>query len=354
MPPLPSGDYSQLVEWQKKVPNNVLLSQLTIPGTHNSAACHFSFFSVKCQGASITEQLKHGIRFFDFRVTRPFFANSCGNFFSGNPDDLQVIHGKFPVRLPSSVKLEDCLNEIYAFLQQHPSETAIISIKMEGNTDIWSGDEFPDLMWKRYFEPAQQRWFLHSSIPTMGQARGKAVLFRRFGMKGDGSQGSGWNPDNFGFPATWWKYNTPQDNRGTFDVQDWNEINKPEDVNTKTKYIQDQINRAVQFNSTAEAADPSTAKLYVNFCSGSNFFSPSCWPQPVANKIRKNISPAPAGMGIIIIDFAEIGDWEVPRKLVQSSLQTVGAQVNKQSQSVGKQSQPNQQHSQPVHKNSAQ
>lgn len=332
MPPLPSGDYSQLIEWLKFMPDNVLLSQLTIPGTHNSAACHFSLFSVKCQGASITEQLKHGVRFLDFRVTRPFFANSCGGLFSGNPDDLQIIHGNFPVRVPKSVKLEDALNEVYAFLQQHPSEIVIVSIKMEGNTDIWSGDEFPDLIWKRYIEPTQQRWFLPNKIPAVGEARGKAVLFRRFGVKGDGSQGSGWDPQNFGFEASWWKYNTPEDDRGRINVQDWNEVNKPDDVKIKSEYVQNQIQRAVDYNSTAEAQQLDTAKLFLNYCSGSNFFSPSCWPQPVAEKINSTIKPAPAGMGIIIIDFAEIGDWEVPRNLIQTSLQTFGVQSQQQQQ----------------------
>lgn len=322
MPPLPSGDYSQLIEWQKNVPDGVLLSQLAIPGTHNSAACHFSLPSVQCQGATVTEQLKHGIRFFDIRVTRPFFSGSCGNAFSGDPDDLQVIHGKFPARIPFSVKLEDVLNEIYAFVQQHPSEVPIVSIKMEGNTSIWNGDEFPDLIWKRFIAPAQERWFLEDTIPTVGQSRGKVFLFRRFGMKGDGSQGSGWNPQHFGFEASWWKYNTPEDDHEHFNVQDWNEVNKPEDIDTKIKHINDHVQRASQFNSTVESTQSTTSKLFINFCSGSNFWNPSCWPSGVSKGVNKNIHTS-GGMGIIIIDYAEVGDWELPRKLIEISLQSV-------------------------------
>lgn len=321
MPPLPHGDNSDLIEWLKFVPNSTLLSQLTIPGTHNSSASYFSFPSVQCQGASVIEQLKHGIRFFDFRVALPYLAD-CGNAFASHPKDLQVVHGNFPVRIPFPVKLEDELNDIYAFLQQHPSEIAVISIKMEGS-DKWENDDFPDVIWDRYIGPNRDRWFLENKIPEVGEARGKAVLFRRFGLKGPGKTGnSHWSPDEFGFEASWWKYNTPEDDRGRYTVQDWNEVNKPEDIDTKVHYINAHVERAVTFNSTTESSQGDTAKLYVNFCSGSNFWDPRCWPYGVSKGVNKHIESSPAGMGIIILDYAEVGDWSLPRSLVTLSLKT--------------------------------
>lgn len=318
MPPIPEGDYSSLIEWQSRIPDNVLLSQLTIPGTHNSAAHHTSFPSVRCQGAPVNEQLKHGVRFFDFRVARPYLAN-CGNSFGSSPDDLQVVHGDFPVRLPFPVKLDDELNVVYAFLQQHPSEVVIVSIKMEG-VGAWEGDDFPNLIWSNYVGRHEERWFLENKIPLMGEARGKVVLFRRFGL-GDAATR---NNDNFGFEASWWKYNTPEDDRGRYVVQDWNEVNKPEDIQQKVHYINAQVERAVTYNSTAESAQGDTAKIYVNFCSGSNFWNPQCWPHGVSKHVNKSIETAPAGMGLIIVDYAEAGDWDVPRRLVNHSIQTVG------------------------------
>lgn len=305
MPPLPLADPGVLTEWQKLVADNVPLNLLSLPGTHNSAASHISLPSVQCQGASILEQLKHGVRFFDIRVARPFLA------LCGEPSDLQVIHGNFPVKLPWPEKLHDVLNDIYAFLQQHPSETAVVSIKQEG-ADKWQDDEFPELIWNKFVQPAQQRWFLGTAMPQLGQARGKAVLMRRFGVK---------NPDlasQFGFDASWWKYNTPVDDRGAFAVQDWSEVNAPDDFKTKVQYVNDQLQRAVAYNQTAEAV--SSPKLFLNYCSGSNFFNPQCWPQGVATAVAQGMNGLGSGCGIVIIDYAEVGDWELVRQIVNLNL----------------------------------
>ena len=80
---------------------------MSIPGTHNSAACHVALPSVQCQGATVTEQLEHGVRFLDVRVGKLFLGNDV--------KDLQVIHGKFPVKIPFPLKLTDTLNEVYQF-----------------------------------------------------------------------------------------------------------------------------------------------------------------------------------------------------------------------------------------------
>ena len=79
--------------WLKDIDNNTRISKLSIPGTHNSAACHTALPSVQCQGASVTEQLEHGVRFLDIRVGKLFVGNDV--------KDLQVIHGKFPVKILS-------------------------------------------------------------------------------------------------------------------------------------------------------------------------------------------------------------------------------------------------------------
>lgn len=305
MAPLPLSDPGVLTEWQRLVPDNVPLSMLSLPGTHNSAAWHVSFPSVQCQGASITEQLKHGIRFFDIRVARPFFG------LCGEADDLQVIHGNFPVKLPYPEKLHDVLNDIYAYLQQHPSEVAVVSIKQEGN-DKWTGDEFPELIWNKFIAPAEQRWYLGTDLPAIGSIRGKTLLLRRFGVNNEQLKA------RFGFDASWWKYNTPEDDRGSFVVQDWSEVNTPDDFNTKVGYVNNQIQRAVQYNGTEEAVK--TPKLFLNYCSGSNFFNPQCWPQGVAAAVAHGMNGLGSGCGVVIMDYAEKGDWEIVRQIVSLNL----------------------------------
>lgn len=303
MAPIPPADPGILTNWLGRINDSVLLSQLSIPGTHNSSASYFSLPSVQCQGADVTTQLRNGVRFLDVRTARTFFG------LCGGPEELQVIHGNFPVRIPFPVKLTDLLHDVYAFLEQNPSETVIVSIKQEGPAN-WEGDEFPNLIWKKYISPNQDRWYLRGDIPQLGAARGKAVLFRRFGVKNEELR------NNFGFEASWWKYNTPNDDRGTFAVQDFGEVNDVEDFPKKTALVNDHLTRAVQYNSTQEAANPQSAKLFLNFCSGSNFFNPKCWPQNVSHNVNDGIQQLGPGCGVVIIDYAEYKNWELVRQIV--------------------------------------
>lgn len=301
---LPLADTAALPEWQRNIKDDVLVSQLSLPGTHNSAACYHALPSVRCQGQGVTEQLNHGVRFFDLRVARPLVS------FLGSKDDLQVVHGNFPVKIPMALKLSDVLDEFYKFIQDHPSELPIISIKQEGN-DTWEGDEFPNLIWKNYIHPREDKWYLENKIPKLGEARGKLMLFRRFGVKDEQLKAK------YGFEASWWKYNTPSDDRGKFTVQDWCEVKEPTDLKEKVGYINEQLQRAVKYNETEDATRDDGAKLFVNFCSGSNFFNKECWPEGVAKAVSEGISGMSTGCGIVVIDYAEANDWKIPRQLVE-------------------------------------
>ncbi|CAN6664150.1 hypothetical protein TRVA0_035S01442 [Trichomonascus vanleenenianus] len=306
MAPIPKADIKDLVEWMKKVDDNTLLSKLTLPGTHNSAASHLSFPSVQCQGASVTDQLEHGVRFLDVRCATPFWQG-CG--LGDGPQDLQVIHGAFPVRIPFPIKLHNVLADVYAFLEKHKSETVVVSLKAEG-THKWEGDEFADIIWNKYVKPNESRWYLDNKIPRLNEARGRVILFRRFGCKDEQKA------DHYGINAQWWNYNCDQDDRGAFCVQDWCEVMEPNDITKKVGYINDHIKRATEYNSTAQADQ--SAKLYVNFCSGSNFWNPKCWPRGVSKGVFTGVSgKIGTGAGVIIIDYAEENQWGLVREMVQ-------------------------------------
>ena len=270
MPPIPPTEPGPLRNWLSQINDNVLLSQLSLPGTHNSAAAYLSLPSVQCQGASVSEQLNYGVRFLDIRVARTFFG------LCGGPEELQ----------------------------------------QEGN-DQWGEDEFPNLIWNKYIAPSQDRWYLKGDIPKVGDARGKAFLFRRFGVKSDQLR------NNFGFEASWWKYNTALDEHDKFTVQDWSEVNEPTDFPTKVGYVNDHLQRAVQFNTTEEGLQQDHAKLFLNFCSGSNFFNPQCWPQGVATAVSAGITGLGQGCGIVIVDFAEHDNWAIVRQLVDGNIKAL-------------------------------
>lgn len=291
--------------WLHEIDDNTRLGSLAIPGTHNSAACHTALPSVQCQGESVTDQLEHGVRFLDIRVGKyPLKSGDDAN-------DLTVVHGNFPVRIPFPKKFLDTLDEVYEFLDSNKSEFVIVSIKQEG-TGEWdnNNDEFANVVWDRYVNKNKDKWFLGTDLPSVGEARGKAVLFRRFGVKNDDRRA------HFGFDAASWKYNTTEDDRGKFVVQDFCEIESAADIPKKVGYVKDLARKAAEHNSTS-----SDGKLYVNFTSGSNFFDHECWPQQVAKAmVANNLQESFArGSGIIVLDYVEADDWKLVKNLVDKN-----------------------------------
>ncbi|SGZ49354.1 CIC11C00000004047 [Sungouiella intermedia] len=290
--------------WLGELNNDTRLSSLSIPGTHNSFACHTALPSVQCQGESVTDQLRQGVRFLDVRVGKhPLKSGDEAN-------ELTVVHGKFPVKIPFPLKLSDALDEVYDFVRDNNSETVIVSLKQEG-TGEWNNDqdEFGKLIWDKYIGPNENKWYLGSELPNIGSARGKVILFRRFGVRDD-------RGGNYGFDAASWKYNTTEDDRGRFCVQDFCEIQSADDIPKKVEYVKNLARKASDYNSTS-----TDNKLFVNFTSGSNFFDTACWPQQVAkamaaNNLQDSFS---RGNGIIVLDYVEEDNWRMTRELVDKN-----------------------------------
>lgn len=291
--------------WLKELKDDTLIASLAIPGTHNSFACHTALPSVQCQGESVADQLSHGVRFLDVRVGKnPLKSGDDAN-------ELTVVHGKFPVKIPFPKKFDSALDEVYEFLDKNPSETVIVSIKQEG-TGEWNNDkdEFANLIWDEYVNPKKNKWYLGTNLPRLGDARGKVTLFRRFGVHDEKRS------KEFGFDAASWKYNTIEDDRGSFCVQDFCEINSESDIPKKVDYVKKLSEKAAQHNSTS-----SDNKLFVNFTSGSNFFDHKCWPQQVATAMaeHKLQDSFRKGSGIIVLDYIESNDWKFSRELIDKN-----------------------------------
>lgn len=301
--------------WMEKISNDKRLGQLSIPGTHNSAACHSSLPSVQCQGVGVTDQLNHGVRFLDFRVGGSTLETLLKSGKSTSPDKtvheaLRVVHGKFPLKLVGSVNLKDVLQEVYDFLNKNPSEAVLVSIKPEGMVSF-PDNTFADVIWHNVLAPAKDKWYLENKNPTLGDCRGRAVLFRRFSC--DTTQE--YNENNFGLHAAW-GYNVASDDRGHLCVQDFCELQNDSDFDKKKTYIGDQLIKASQFNQTNSTPD----KLFVNFCTGAYFFNLDSWPRKAAQKLLAGIdSKIVGGCGLVIVDFAEANDWAVVRKIVTSN-----------------------------------
>ena len=154
-------------QWMKRLPQDALLSNLSIPGTHDSAALHngFSFGFARCQSLTLREQLDLGIRFLDIRCRH-------------QNDRFQIYHGVINQRISFAEVMQVC----DAFLDENPSECLLISVKEESKSEAITRDFQATFLEET--KPYRQRWYTAEVTPSVGIARGKIVLIDRVGNLG--------------------------------------------------------------------------------------------------------------------------------------------------------------------------
>lgn len=152
--------------WMQKVDDQKYISELTIPGTHDSGSfgikCHTVSIFAKCQKKNIEEQLEEGCRFLDIRL-----------FQKG--EDLSVYHGSVDCNLDFNKVMDDCVT----FLKDHHSETILMSVKKEGE-DKPIGTFMQTFLKYIQQDKYKNYWNLTTRLPRLNEARGKIILLRRF------------------------------------------------------------------------------------------------------------------------------------------------------------------------------
>ena len=147
-------------DWMNSIPDSRMISDMSIPGTHDSLALYGNVWST-CQSLSLLMLLSVGVRFFDVR---------CRHY----KTSLPIHHGSFFQKRHFS----DVLRDMNSFLTSNPSEFLLVRVKEEYNPKdpsrpFWKTVEtrmanYPGLFW------------MDKSIPTIGQVRGKIVLLTDF------------------------------------------------------------------------------------------------------------------------------------------------------------------------------
>ena len=184
--------YSSYVDgpcWMKYVDNNKYLDELSIPGTHDSSTCSVDNDTepqtslVKCQQDYIPTQLLEGIRYFDIRLG--------GN---NEHDDPGIVHGRGYLFKKDGhyMQLSDVIGYFKTFLNEHPSE-ALIMLVSRGNNE--ATDESATTAFAKVMDDNPNLFYTSSHVPTLGEARGKIVLLRRFGLAGSSVSGHTWGLD---------------------------------------------------------------------------------------------------------------------------------------------------------------
>lgn len=265
--------------WMTSLPSTLKLSQLTIPGTHDSGSVRDIDRISQCQDLSGSEQLNAGIRFFDLRLRL-----SGGN--------LEVYHGP----TDEGTSFQAWLNMFAFFLHFQPGECAIVSIDSVGDPDpadfanaVRSAITFPGTEYPLPF-------YINNRIPTLGEVRGCLVLMRRF-TSADSDFGlacaDGWTHTSTPFTITL---------GGSDQVigQDDYDLAKMPDPNIDYKWnlVQAQLNRA--------SGDQDPNHLYVNFVSGAGDILSLGLPWPVAvalgSKFLESFSSSYEGMNYRLMD----------------------------------------------------
>lgn len=153
------GDWSYN-SWMKDIDSDKLVSQLSIPGTHNSCATYSPdgdiLGVVICQDSTITNQLENGTRFLDIRCRAT--------------DGVFTIHHGLVYQ---NINFGEVLNECIGFLSKNPSEIVFMRIKQE-YSEV-SDTEFIKIFNEKYGS-FHSHMYLNSDTPTVAQVRGKIVV----------------------------------------------------------------------------------------------------------------------------------------------------------------------------------
>lgn len=156
----PSGSFSAS-NWMAALPDTKLLSELNIPGTHDSGARFGGNMSIT-QEMTIQDQLTSGIRFLDIRCRR-------------ENDTLRIYHGIQDQHLDFKTGVaEVCAN----FLTANPTECILMLVKEEGSPK--NTTKSFEYLFTSEISSGRSRWSTQATIGPLGQVRGKIVLLRRF------------------------------------------------------------------------------------------------------------------------------------------------------------------------------
>ncbi|KAI3337618.1 PLC-like phosphodiesterase [Xylariaceae sp. AK1471] len=339
-----SSDSSRHAYWMAHLPDSIPITQLNIPGTHDTATWNYTqatqdemSYATRCDGTtpararvyrcqrrSIAESLEAGIRFFDLR-------------FALDPLDARLVFWHGPALLSARATVEDVLFGFYGWLDTHPSETVILSLKYEDSTKANAtsdakvqGSLFDVLMSgtaKRYIHQGR------GAVGTLGEVRGKIILFRRFDLSSLPPEFEEAIPGLHMSPVDW------PDNSRDFALvynQTTGATAYIEDYYYPSDYTTVEDNIAAKFDAVSAHLEKAAAgdydSLFVTFTSGTHVdVLPPVYPEVMALGSGAMDNTTAGGgvnyrlvklldelkgkrLGIVIMDF-----FEEPKGLVDSS-----------------------------------
>lgn len=150
----------ETADWMGALPDAFPLCKLSLPGTHDSGA-RLGGPALQTQGLDIATQLQRGIRAFDIRLQE-------------KDGRLGVFHGTAFQQIYWET---DVLPAFLRFLQMHPAEALVVSLKREGG----SSEAYASLLAASLTVPSSRAKFVEDFRPdlTLGDCRGKILFLLR-------------------------------------------------------------------------------------------------------------------------------------------------------------------------------
>lgn len=296
--------------WMAGLDDDLLVSALSIPGTHDSAAYTHPWPFIATQRMTILEQLSTGIRYFDFR---------CG--IRNNVPEM--VHGPSMLGL----QLPELLDMMYKWLDQHPEEGLIVQIKEDRKPER-STIHFSHAIFKN-ISARSERWRTANTTPSLGELRGKIQLFRRY---------AGPSLMAYGIDVTEWQDNperpfTINMRDGTqLTIQDHYSISDPKPlpalIAIKGGDVSGLLDRA--------SSDTDAGHWYINFTSAYEFnwyyqlpprevavggYYGFRWEEGMNPRLRTflQVRGSRQRFGIVAMDFPDVGTDDLIDSLIMSN-----------------------------------
>lgn len=287
--------------WMSRIDDNIFVSQVSIPGSHDAATGHgfsgalaaLGDSYARTQDKTLTEQWNGGIRAFDLR---PCVDGS----------NLRINHGIIPTKLT----LDKAFEDLCSLLDQHPTELAIVIVRHEtegdDNSSQWAG------MMKALVESEPVKSHAVNFSPTlkMSNVRGKLLIISRdeYASTPTGGYITGW-----GFKADFDSQKNGRIKRGSSQVtcyiQDFYDVSTSEAPATKTRSILNLLRFTAEQNNSSRiwainhtSGYSKTTSLFGNTLSTSDGYRDNAATQNTAviNYLAEHTGPT----GIIMMDYA--------------------------------------------------
>ena len=236
------------LDWMKDIPDNTKLSQMTIPGTHNSCSL-FGICCARTQTWTLVEQMRAGLRFFDIRLRRI-------------DNTLRAYHGF----VDQKETFSSILVYAFDFLDKNPSETIIMEIISEYEPKN-STKSFIDLYEEDTKIYEDKIISYNSKDITLGEIRGKLLVIKIF-------EGNTSRIPNFIIQNSW-------------------TVNFRCYMNQKKRKIKENLHRAVATNDN---------QIFLNYLSASSDYA-MMTPYTAAKQCNEIPFRYHGRLGIVVADY---------------------------------------------------